>query len=482
MTMTTKTSTKHWDLFLAGRWLGEGETIEIRSPYNHEIVGTTVQATAAQAEEAVVAAQEAFAVTRKLPGYERQRILRAISDGIHARRDEFAHLMALESGKPIRVARVEVDRAIFTFAVAAEEATRIGGEWLPLDWQPSAAGRAGIVRRFALGPILAITPFNFPLNLVAHKVAPSIAAGCTMVLKPAPQTPLTSLLLAEVIEQSGWPAGAFSVLPLANADAERLVADDRLKMLTFTGSGAVGWALKLKSGKKKVALELGGNAGVIIHSDADVAQAARRCVQGAFSYAGQTCISVQRIFVQRAIADPFTALLLDGVKNLKCGDPLDEATDVGPMISEAAARRAEAWIAEAVSGGAKIVAGGKRRGSMVEPTVIVHAKREMKVCAEEVFAPVVVIEPYDEFQDAIRAVNDSPYGLQTGIFTRDAKLLFSAFEDLEVGGVIAGDIPSWRMDHMPYGGVKDSGLGREGLRYAIEEMTEPRIMVLNLNP
>ncbi|MGH9699424.1 MAG: aldehyde dehydrogenase family protein [Candidatus Acidiferrales bacterium] len=480
MTMTTKTAVKHWEMFLAGRWLGEGEAIEIRSPYNDEIVGTTVRATARQAEEAVVSAQSAFAFTRKLPGYERQRVLRAISEGIHARRDEFAHLMALESGKPIRSVRVEVDRAIFTFAVAAEEATRIGGEWLPLDWQPSAAGRAGIVRRFALGPILAITPFNFPLNLVAHKVAPSIAAGCTMVLKPAPQTPLTSLLLAEVVEQSGWPAGAFSVLPLTNADAERLVADDRLKMLTFTGSGAVGWALKLKCGKKKVALELGGNAAVIIHSDADVAEAARRCVQGGFSYAGQTCISVQRIFVQRAVADSFTALLLDGVKNLKCGDPLDEATDVGPMISEAAARRAEAWMAEAVSGGAEILTGGKRRGSMVEPAVIVHAKREMKVCVEEVFAPVVVIEPYDQFEDAIRAINDSPYGLQTGIFTRDAKLLFSAFEDLEVGGVIAGDIPSWRMDHMPYGGVKDSGLGREGLCYAIEEMTEPRIMVLNL--
>lgn len=480
MTMTTKTSAKHWGLLLAGRWLGEGETIEIRSPYNGEIVGSTVRATAQQAEEAVVAAQRAFAVTRKLPGYERQRVLRAISDGIRARRDEFAHLMALESGKPIRAARVEVDRAIFTFAVAAEEATRIRGEWLPLDWQPSAVGRAGIFRRFALGPILAITPFNFPLNLVAHKVAPSIAAGCTMVLKPAPQTPLTSLLLAEVIEQSGWPAGAFNVLPLANSDAERLVADDRLKMLTFTGSGAVGWALKLKSGKKKVALELGGNAAVIIHSDADVAEAARRCVQGGFSYAGQTCISVQRIFVQRAVADSFTALLLNGVKNLKSGDPLDESTDVGPMISEAAAHRAEAWIAEAVAGGAKILTGGQGHGSMVDPTVITHAKHEMKVCAEEVFAPVVVIEPYDQFEDAVRAVNDSPYGLQTGIFTRDTQLLFSAFEDLEVGGVIAGDIPSWRMDHMPYGGVKDSGLGREGLRYAIEEMTEPRIMVLNL--
>jgi glyceraldehyde-3-phosphate dehydrogenase (NADP+) len=415
-----------------------------------------------------------------MAGYERQAILRAISEGIGKRREEFAHLIALEAGKPIRTARAEVDRAVFTFAVAAEEATRIGGEWLPLDWQASTAGRAGIIRRFALGPILAITPFNFPLNLVAHKVAPAIAAGCTTVLKPAPQTPLTSLLLAEVCEQAGLPAGALNVLPLANQEAEKLVGDDRLKMLTFTGSVPVGWALKGKSGKKKVTLELGGNAAVIVHCDADVDVAADRCVVGGFSYAGQSCISVQRIYVQRSIQEQFLARLLAGVRKLHVGDPLNEATDVGPMISEEAARRAASWIEEAVAGGAKLHAGGKREGAVLQPTVLTNVRAEMKVSCEEVFAPVVIIESYDEFADAIRRVNDSPFGLQAGIFTRDSKLLFSAFENLEVGGVIVGDMSAFRIDHMPYGGVKDSGIGREGLRYAIEEMTEPRILVLHL--
>jgi acyl-CoA reductase-like NAD-dependent aldehyde dehydrogenase len=480
MGIATKTPVKTWGFYLDGKWLTEGERFEVLAPYDHAVVGSSYRASAGHAEEAVRAAQRAFQVTRKMAGYERQAILRAISDGIKARREEFSRLIALEAGKPIRTARVEVDRAIFTFAVAAEEATRIGGEWLPLDWQASTAGRAGIVRRFALGPILAITPFNFPLNLVAHKVAPAIAAGCTTVLKPAPQTPLTSLLLAEVIEQAGLPAGALNVLPLANQEAEKLVGDDRLKMLTFTGSVPVGWALKAKAGKKKVTLELGGNAGVIVHSDADVDVAADRCVVGGFSYAGQSCISVQRIYVQRSVQEQFLARLLAGVKKLTVGDPLVETTDVGPMISEDAARRAASWVEEAVAGGAKLLAGGGRQGSVLEPTVLTNTRADMKVSCQEVFAPVVIVEAYDEFADAIRRVNDSPFGLQAGIFTRDSKLLFSAFENLEVGGVIAGDMSSFRIDHMPYGGVKDSGIGREGLRYAIEEMTEPRILVLNL--
>ncbi|HUO35920.1 MAG TPA: aldehyde dehydrogenase family protein, partial [Candidatus Acidoferrum sp.] len=354
------------------------------------------------------------------------------------------------------------------------------GEWLPLDWQESAAGRGAIVRRFPLGPVLGITPFNFPLNLVAHKVAPAIAAGCPIILKPAPQTPLTSLLLADVIAKTEWPAGGFSVLPLAIPDAERLVRDDRLKLLSFTGSAAVGWALKAKAGKKKVVLELGGNAAVIVHSDADVEDTARRCVAGGFSYAGQSCISVQRIFVQQSIVARFTDALLAGVSKLKMGDPLAESTDVGPMIDEAAARRAAAWIEEAVAGGAKLLCGGSRHGAFLEPAVLTNVKSEMKVCSEEVFAPVVVIESYDTFDDAIRRVNDSPYGLQAGIFSRDMSLLMKAFEELEVGGVIAGDSSAWRIDQMPYGGVKNSGIGREGLRYAIEDMTEPRILVLNL--
>jgi acyl-CoA reductase-like NAD-dependent aldehyde dehydrogenase len=480
MGTATGTPVKTWGFYLDGKWLTEGERFEVLAPYDRALVGGSYRATAVHAEAAVRSAQRAFQITRKMAGYERQAILRAISEGIGKRREEFAHLIALEAGKPIRTARAEVDRAVFTFAVAAEEATRIGGEWLPLDWQASTAGRAGIIRRFALGPILAITPFNFPLNLVAHKVAPAIAAGCTTVLKPAPQTPLTSLLLAEVCEQAGLPAGALNVLPLANQEAEKLVGDDRLKMLTFTGSVPVGWALKGKSGKKKVTLELGGNAAVIVHCDADVDVAADRCVVGGFSYAGQSCISVQRIYVQRSIQEQFLARLLAGVRKLHVGDPLNEATDVGPMISEEAARRAASWIEEAVAGGAKLHAGGKREGAVLQPTVLTNVRAEMKVSCEEVFAPVVIIESYDEFADAIRRVNDSPFGLQAGIFTRDSKLLFSAFENLEVGGVIVGDMSAFRIDHMPYGGVKDSGIGREGLRYAIEEMTEPRILVLHL--
>jgi glyceraldehyde-3-phosphate dehydrogenase (NADP+) len=476
----TTTSTTNWGFFLDGQWLTEGQPFEVFSPYDGSVVGTSFQATAAHAEAAVQAAQQAFEITRKMPGFERQRVLREISEGIRVRQEEFARLIALEAGKPIRTAREEVNRAVFTFAVAAEEATRIAGEWLPLDWQPSAAGRGAIVRRFALGPILAISPFNFPLNLVAHKVAPAIAAGCTIVLKPAPKTPLTSLLLAQVIERSGWPQGAFNVLNLSNADAERLVTDDRLKMLSFTGSGPVGWALKAKSGKKKVALELGGNAGVIVHSDWSAEDAADRCVAGGYAYAGQTCVSVQRIFVHRDVQEKFLSRLVEGVKKLKTGDPLDEATDVGPMINEDAARRAASWIEEAVRAGAKVATGGKRKGSFLEPTVLTDTRPHMKVSCQEVFAPVVTVEPYDDFDDAIHRINDSPYGLQAGLFTRDAKLLFKAFEELEVGGVIAGDMSSFRIDHMPYGGVKESGMGREGVRYAIEEMTEPRILVLNL--
>lgn len=481
MATGTKAPAMTCGFFLDGKWLSEGQPFSVFSPYDHSLVGTTYHPTATHAEAAVRAAQRAFEITRKTASHERQRILRDISEGIRGGREEFARLIALEAGKPIKTARAEVDRSVFTFAVAAEEATRIGGEWLPLDWQASTTGHAAIVRRFPLGPILAITPFNFPLNLVAHKVGPAIAAGCTVLLKPASQTPLTALRLAQVIEKAGLPAGALNVMPLVSDEAERLVSDDRLKLLTFTGSGTIGWSLKQKAGKKKVTLELGGNAGVIVHSDADVEDAARRCVQGGFSYAGQSCISVQRVFVHRGIEGRFLESFVFGAKKLKVGDPLDESTDVGPMINEEAVRRIAAWVDEAVQSGAKVLTGGKGKGSLFEPTILTNTAPDMKVNCLEAFAPVVVIEPYDNFSEAIRRVNDSPYGLQAGVFTRDAKLLFEAFEGLDVGGVIAGDVSSFRIDHMPYGGVKESGMGREGLRYAIEEMTEPRILVLNFS-
>jgi acyl-CoA reductase-like NAD-dependent aldehyde dehydrogenase len=466
--------------FVDGRWQQEGDIVEIRSPYDGSLVARVAQGRKEHAEAAIAAAVKAFGTTRRLPAFERQRILRQIVAFMIERKEEFARTLAQEAGKPIKAARTEIERSIFTFTVAAEESTRIHGEYLPLDWQEFTAGRWGIVRRFPIGPIAGITPFNFPLNLVSHKVAPAIAAGCPIVLKPAPQTPLCSLLLAECVQQAGWPDGGLSVLPLSNEDAGLLVTDERIKLISFTGSVPVGWDIKRRAGKKKVVLELGGNAAVLVHSDADVAYAAERCVVGGFAYAGQTCISVQRILVEQSVYGKFTDLLIEAVKQLKTGDPMDESTDVGPLIRESDAIRTTAWIDEAVRAGARLLCGGRRTHNVVEPTILTGTKPDMKVNCQEIFGPVVTVEPYQNFDQALRQVNSSVYGMQAGVFTRDAKLLFQAYEELEVGGVIAGDVPSFRIDHMPYGGVKDSGLGREGLRYAIEEMTEPKLLVMNL--
>ena len=480
MAQMTVTPVSTQGFLVDGKWIEEGDSVEVRAPYDGSVIAQVFQARREHAEAAIAAAVKAFGTTRRLPAFERQRVLRRVAENISERKQEFARTLAQEAGKPIKAARTEVERTIFTFNVAAEESTRIHGEFLPLDWQEFTAGRWGILRRFPLGPIAGITPFNFPLNLVAHKVAPAIASGCTMVLKPAPQTPLSALLLAEAVQQAGWPDGALNVLPLSNEDAGLLVTDERIKLISFTGSAAVGWQIKKNAGKKKVVLELGGNAGVIVHSDADLAYAADRCVAGGFAYAGQTCISVQRILVERSVCGKFTDLLVAGVKHLKTGDPLEDSTDLGPLIRESDAVRASDWVQEAVRGGARLLYGGQRKGSVLEPTVLTGPRPEMKVNCQEIFAPVVTVEPYDDFNDAVRQINNSPYGLQAGIFTRDAKLLFNAYEDLEVGGLIAGDVPSFRIDHMPYGGIKDSGLGREGLRYAIEEMTEPKLLVMNL--
>ncbi|HMC74784.1 MAG TPA: aldehyde dehydrogenase family protein [Terriglobales bacterium] len=480
MSDMTATAVATRGFFVDGKWIERGELAEIRSPYDDAVIAQVFQGTRADAELAIASAVKAFGTTRRLPAFERQRVLRRVAQSISQQKDEFSRTLAQEAGKPIKAARTEVDRAVFTFNVAAEESTRIYGEYLPLDWQEYTVGRWGIVRRFPLGPIAGITPFNFPLNLVAHKVAPAIAAGCPLVLKPAPQTPLCSILLAEAVQQAGWPDGGLNVIPLSNEDAGLLVSDDRLKMISFTGSAAVGWAIKRNAGKKKVILELGGNAALIVHSDADLPFAAERCVAGAFAYAGQTCISVQRVLVERSVYGKFVDLLIAGASKLRVGDPMEESTDVGPLIRESDAIRAADWIQEAVRGGARLLCGGQRKGPLLEPTVLTGTRTDMKVNCQEIFAPVVTVEPYDDFDKAIRQVNNSAYGLQAGIFTRDAKLMFTAYEELEVGGLIAGDVPSFRIDHMPYGGVKDSGLGREGLRYAIEEMTEPKLLVMNL--
>jgi acyl-CoA reductase-like NAD-dependent aldehyde dehydrogenase len=475
------TSTPRLIPFLVnGRWIEDGTPVEIRSPYNGELVGRVAMADRAALEAAIQAAVTSFETTRKMPAYERIRILKQVARGLEERKEEFARLIALEAGKPIKTARGEVDRAVFTFSIAAEEAGRITGEFLPLDVQEFTKGHWGVVRRFPIGPIAAITPFNFPLNLVAHKLAPAIAAGCSIVLKPAPQTPLTALLLGRMITEAGWPAGALNVLPLSNDDAALMVSDDRLKVLSFTGSTAVGWELKAKAGKKRVLLELGGNAGVIIHSDGDITYAMERCAVAGFAHAGQSCISVQRILVHRPVFERFLTGFVERTRKLKVGDPLDEATDVGPVIRESDAIRAVEWIEEAVKGGAKVVCGGKRCGTIVEPTILTGSTPQMRVNCTEVFAPVKTVEPYDDFDESLRRINDTQYGLQAGVFTRDAVQIFRGFEELQVGGVIVGDVPTFRIDNMPYGGTKDSGMGREGLRYAIEEFTEQKLLVANL--
>jgi acyl-CoA reductase-like NAD-dependent aldehyde dehydrogenase len=463
---------------LNGDWVATGPAITILSPYDQSEVAAVSQARREHVESALSGSLEGFAAMKKLPAHERQRILRQTSEGIRSRHEEFARLIAQEAGKPLKAGRIEVERAIFTFSLAAEEAMRIEGECLSMDVQPGSDRRVGIVRRFPVGPVSAITPFNFPLNLVAHKLAPAIACGCSVILKPAPQTPLTALALARILQDAGLPAGALQVLPLRNEEASPLIEDDRVKVLSFTGSAAVGWELKARARKKRVLLELGGNAAVVIHDDADIAQAAIRCAVGGFAYAGQSCISVQRILVQRSVFQQFLDHLLVKIKALRCGDPLDEATDVGPLIRESDAIRVESWINEAVAEGAKLLCGGKRNGPMVEPTVLTSTRPSQKVNREEVFGPVVTVEPYDDFEAALSIVNHSRYGLQAGVFTADERCIQQAFEILEVGGVIVNGVPTFRADHMPYGGVKDSGLGREGVRYAIEEMTERKILVI----
>ncbi len=466
-------------LLLAGAWQLRDTTYEVRAPYDDTLLAHVSRGNAADLEAATVAAVVAFAETRALPAHRRATILRAIATGIAARGEEIAQTLAREAAKPITLARTEVQRSTFLFGYAAEEATRIHGEMLHLDAAPAGEGRQGIVRRFPLGPVAAITPFNFPLNLVAHKLAPAIAAGCPVVLKPASQTPLTAFKLAEIILDAGWPGGALSVLPLTNADAAPLVEDERFKLLTFTGSPLVGWDMKQRAGRKRVALELGGNAGVIVHDDADLAFAATRCVAGGFAYAGQTCISVQRIYVQRQVYQPFLDLFLPKVRALTVGDPLDPATDLSALIRIDEAERVAAWLAEARAAGAEIV-GGEIVGGVVQPTVVLGAGAELRVNCQEIFAPVVTVQPYDTFPEALDLVNAGDFGLQAGVFTRDVARIFAAFAALDVGGVIANDVPTWRVDHMPYGGVKHSGFGREGVRYAIEEMTEPRLLVINL--
>ncbi|HET9098997.1 MAG TPA: aldehyde dehydrogenase family protein [Acidobacteriaceae bacterium] len=461
-----------------------GTRLEVRSPYDRSLIANIWQPTWMDAQRAVAAAVAGFARTSGLGSWERQNILTAVAARLQSEHEQFAQTIMREAGKPITAARAEVDRAILTFRVAAEESTRMGGEVLPLDLVPSSAGRWGLSRRFPCGPVLAITPFNFPLNLVAHKLAPAIACGCPVILKPAPQTPFSSWLLVRSILEAGWPTEALAFLPLSNEDTSRLVAeDDRIRLVSFTGSAGVGWGLKSLAKKKRVVLELGGNAAMIVHRDwQDIEGAAHSVVNGGFGYSGQSCISVQRVYVQQSIFKPFCDAVLNQVEKLRVGDPALDSTDVGPLIRERDAERVEAWIDEAIRDGATQLAGGKRTGSVIRPTVLTGTRSPMKVSDEEIFGPVISVESYEKLADAITAVNASRYGLQAGLLTRDAGLIQEAYRALQVGALIVGDVPTWRLDSMPYGGVKDSGAGREGVRYAMEEMTEPRLLVMALKP
>ena len=478
--MKMRPGTQTGFLLCGKEWI-DGEALEVRSPWDQGLVGRVTIATRADARDAVNHAVSSLRRTRALPRWKRRAILENVAEALIAQKDRFAQLIVAEAGKPLRLARLEVDRSVLTFKTAAEEAARLGGESVPLDVTEGNEGRWGLVQRFPVGPVLAITPFNFPLNLVSHKVAPAMAAGCPIILKPAPQTPFTALALGELIVKAGWPEDAIAILTLDNTDTAWLAEkEDRIKLVSFTGSAKVGWELKAHSGRKRVMLELGGNAALIVHGDwANLDDAAVRTAHAAFSYAGQSCVSVQRIFVDRAIFQSFLWKVVDCAAKLAGGDPADEATETCPLIRLSDAERVETWIKEAEAGGAKLVAGGERNGSFVTPAILTGTKPGMKLRDEEVFGPVVCIEPYDDFEQALAEVNHSKYGLQAGLLTRDAGRILTAYRDLEVGALIVGDTSAWRVDPMPYGGIKDSGLGREGLRWAIEEMTEPRMLVMS---
>jgi acyl-CoA reductase-like NAD-dependent aldehyde dehydrogenase len=478
--MKGMTATKPF--YVAGDWrTGEG-TLDVTSPYDGSLVATLGVPTDEDVEEAVTRADETFKESRHLSSHARADALMYISRRIGERVDELAELVAREGGKPLKWSKVEVSRAVSTFRWAGEEARRMNGEFLALDTEASLGSRAGIVRRFPYGPVLGISPFNFPVNLVAHKVAPSLAVGAPIVVKPAGVTPLGALALAQLFDETDLPKGMLSVLPIPSARAEKLVGDRRFKKLSFTGSSAVGWKLRGIDPKRHATLELGGNAGVIVHSDADLDHAAARIAFGGYYQAGQSCISVQRVFIQSEVYDDFVVRLVKQVESLKVGDPMDPTVDVGPLIDEGAVQRVADWVDEAVSQGAEVLTGGRRDGPIYYPTILANTTPEMKVRCEEVFGPVTTVERYQTFEEALALVDDSPYGLQAGLFTSSIERAMLAHRELEVGGLIVNDVSAFRADQMPYGGSKESGHGREGLRYAMEEMTEPRIMVLSHVP
>lgn len=469
---------KAYPYYLANKAVYANQDLIVTNKYTGEDATAVALARADVIEKAIDAAEKSQPALNKMKPYERQDVLNHCVKRFTERFDELAYALCIEAGKPIKDARGEVTRLIDTFRIAAEEAVRIKGEVMNLEVTPRAKGYQGMYKKVPIGPCSFISPFNFPLNLAAHKVAPALAVGCAFVLKPASRTPLGALIIGEVLAETNLPEGAFSILPCSRDGADLFTTDDRFKLLSFTGSPDVGWALKAKAGKKPVILELGGNAGCIVDHDTDLDDAIERIVFGAYYQSGQSCISVQRIIVHESIYDDFKKRYVDKVSKLVHGDPLNEDTFIGPMISESEASRLDSWIQEAKEKGADVLCGGKRDGAMLQATILENVSADAKINADEAFGPVSVISSFADFDDALEEVNNSQFGLQAGVFTRDIYKAHKAWDVLDVGGVVIGDVPSWRVDNMPYGGVKESGLGREGIRFAIEDMTELRLMVI----
>ena len=468
-------------LLIGGKWRTTNNRQEVRSPYDGATLSFVSYASRDEVEEAIAVASSTAALMRALPRYEVAEALRRLADYIASHREDFARTIATEAGKPINAARGETDRAVSTFTFASEEARRFTGETVPVDTQAIGRGRSGWMERIPRGVVFGITPFNFPLNLVAHKVAPALASRNTIIIKPSPRTPLTSLMLGEAFLNCGLPAGALQIVPMEIPEIDLLLTDERVAMISFTGSAEVGWKLRERASRKMVALELGGNAPVIVDETADIKYSVERSAMAAFSYAGQVCISAQRLLLHERIADEWTKRFIERARSLQTGDPLNEKTELSVMINEEAARRAESWVNEAIGAGARLLCGGKRRDTFLEATVLTDVHSEMRVCSEEVFAPIATIQTFNDFADALVEANNTRYGLQAGVFTNDMSHALVAAQALEFGGVMINDAPAFRVDNMPYGGVKLSGAGREGVRYAMEEMTEPRMIVINLS-
>ena len=466
-----------YKIYCGGKFVKSDKKLYVINPYNGQPIGHTWFSDQTCLEVAITTAQNVEKELANFPAYKKYEALMFIAEQLKNKKDEFAELLCLESAKPIRYASGEIERAIQCFIIAAEESKRLPAEYISLDWTEPGKGKEGWVNYFPVGLVAGISPFNFPMNLAVHKIAPAIAAGCPIILKPSSSTPLSTLKLAEVIDKTELPKGTVSILPMDRKTGNLLVTDNRFKLLSFTGSPEVGWEMKKQVGKKKVVLELGGNAGVIVTQSADLDFAARRCLIGGFAYSGQVCIHAQRIYVSSSVFDDFANRFISMVNGLKAGDPLNPDTDISGMIDEGNAIRVEKWVKEAVQKGAKILVGGKRDGAFYPPTVLSDTHKEMKVCSLEVFGPVVTLEPFTNFEQAIDFVNDSRFGLQAGVFTNTINEMDSAFKNLQVGGVIINDVPTFRVDHMPYGGIKDSGLGREGIKYAMFDMLESKVLV-----